>query len=70
MPVDVPITALNPETLRRLVEEFISREGTDYGHEAYSMDQKVEVVMKQLSKNKAKIVFDEETESFTIAANR
>lgn len=42
------------------------REGTDYGSQEFSLDQKVEKVMQQLRQNEATIVFNLEEESFDI----
>lgn len=53
----IPHTALAPATLRNLVEEFVTREGTDYGAE-YSLDAKVAQVLRQLEAGKALIVYD------------
>ncbi len=63
--VVVPKERLPAETLRRLIEEFVSREGTDYGAE-YSLDQKISHVQKQLDSGAALIVFDPESESVNI----
>lgn len=64
--VEIPKERLEPETLRRLVEEFVSREGTDYGMREYSLEEKIGHVMKQLDRGDARIVFDPETESCNI----
>ena len=63
--MEIPFERLEPEILRNVVEEFVTREGTDYGHE-YTLDDKILQVMKQLQSGRAKILFDEETESCTI----
>ncbi len=64
--MDIPWTALKPEILRAMVEEFITREGTDYGAREAAFDTKVEQVLRLLREGKAKIVFDSETESVDI----
>ena len=64
--MDIPWTALKPEILRAMVEEFITREGTDYGAREVAFDTKVEQVVRLLREGKAKIVFDSETESVDI----
>ncbi len=60
------MTALQPETLTRVIEEFILREGTDYGMAEYSLDEKVIHVRRQLEKGKVRIVYDEKSDSCTI----
>lgn len=54
----IPHTALGAETLRSLLEEFVSREGTDYGERVFSLDEKVQHVRRQLDKGLAFIVYD------------
>lgn len=60
---EIPAEALSEEVLRRLVEEFVTRDGTDYGDVEASLDQKVEQVLAQIDAGEVKIVFDPETES-------
>ncbi len=59
----IPIESLTPDTLRRVVEEFVTREGTDYGMNTMEFDTKVEQVLRQLRKGEAKLMFDAESES-------
>ena len=44
----VPHTALEPATLRALIEEFVTRDTTDYGERERTLEDKVEDVMRQL----------------------
>ena len=64
--VEVPHTELSPETLRAVIESFVLREGTDYGERAYSLEQKVAHVMRQLERREARIMFDPQTQSVNI----
>lgn len=66
--IDIPLSQLNAETLQAVIEEFITREGTDYGHQEYSLEQKVSQVQRQLQSGQARLVFDPATESCTILA--
>ena len=65
----VPIDQIDPETLYRLVEEFVSREGTDYGHTDIDLGTKVKQVMGALYAGDAVIAFDERLNSATIIPN-
>jgi len=56
--MQIPHTALSPEALQNLLEEFVTREGTDYGFHAYSLDDKVKQVRRQIETGKAVILFD------------
>jgi uncharacterized protein len=69
-PIDVPYTALSPETLRAVVEEFVTRAGTDYGVREKSLEEKIEDVLRQLRRGEAKLVFDAETNSVNIVVAR
>ena len=68
--MEVPYRELPEETLQRLIESFVLREGTDYGHSDYSLEDKVEHVKRQLSTGAVVIVFDPETESVNILTRR
>lgn len=65
--VELQPDQLSPSALRGLVEEYVSREGTDYGHTDWSLDEKVSQVYQQLDRGEARIVFDLELESASIA---
>lgn len=65
---EVPYSMLSPEALRGVIEEYVSREGTDYGHSSYDIDAKVEHVMRQLKRGEAVITWDAELETINILA--
>lgn len=69
-PVEVPRTALSAAALRGVVEEFVSRDGTDYGLRERTLDEKVRDVMRQLERGEAVIMFDPATRSTTIVPRR
>ncbi len=64
--IEVPYDSLNPETLRLVVEEFITRAGTDYGASERTLAEKVADVMRQLRSGEAIIVFDQRMASVNI----
>ena len=66
--VELDPDQLSPDALRGLVEEYVSREGTDYGHTDWSLEDKVKQVYQQLERGEARIVFDLELESASIIA--
>lgn len=65
-PVEVPATALSPDALSGIIDEFILREGTDYGATELDHEAKVKRVRKQLEKGDVKIVFDPNLESVSL----
>ena len=69
-PVVVPHAELSPEALRGVVESFVLREGTDYGERDVAFDVKVAQVIRQLERGEARIMFDPETQSVAIVADR
>ncbi|MDO3380475.1 YheU family protein [Geoalkalibacter halelectricus] len=64
--VDVPYERINPETLRNLIQEFVSRDGADWGDAGCSLEDKVDQVLGQLKAGKARVVFDLKTETVNI----
>ena len=56
--IEIPHDQLDPETLRSLIQEFVSRDGADWGETGGAMDDKVEQVLQQLRDHKVKLVFD------------
>jgi len=69
-PIIVPWKDLPPDTLTNLIEEFVTRDGTDYGHTEQSLDQKVEGLMQQLRTGEARICFEAKTGSIHILARQ
>lgn len=65
--VRIPSDSLKPETLRALIEEFVTREGTEYGDGDVSLDDKVAAVKAQLDLGTAIILYDEESQTCTVA---
>lgn len=64
----IPIESLAADTLQRVVEEFVTREGTDYGLSTSDLQTKVSQVLRQLKKGEALLCFDAESESCHIIA--
>lgn len=61
--IKVPPESLSPEALRGIIEAYVLREGTDYGHRDFSLDEKCRAVEHQLARGEAEIWFDPETRS-------
>lgn len=64
----VPIEGISPDALMKIAEEFVLREGTDYGNQEYSLKAKAEQVIRQLQRGDAVLVFDAKTESIDIVS--
>ena len=52
-PLAIPHAELAPDTLARVIESFVLREGTDYGDAEYSLAQKVAHVRGQLDRGRS-----------------
>ncbi len=64
----IPHTAVKSDVLRAVIEEFVTREGTDYGQTAFSLESKVAAVLKQLEEKKVFLVFDPDSETCDIVS--
>ena len=62
----IPVNKLGPEALQGVIEEFISRAGTDYGEVEASADTKFRQVKQKLETGSAVLIFDDETETTNI----
>lgn len=67
--VEVPHEEIPEEMLKRLIEEFVTREGTDYGEVEFSLEEKVARVIELLDRGHAKIMFEARTNSLNIVDN-
>jgi uncharacterized protein YheU (UPF0270 family) len=56
--VELAPSDLSAGALRGLVEEFVTRDGTDYGAVEAGVEEKVAQVRAQLRAGEARIVFD------------
>ena len=64
----IPFQELTLEALRGVVEDFVTRVGTDYGESEIPLETKVQQVMNQLHSGKAVIVFDQKSETCNIVS--
>jgi uncharacterized protein YheU (UPF0270 family) len=62
----IPPDQISSDALIGLIEEFITREGTDYGHVDLDLSIKVDQVKHQLVKGDVVIIFDSTTESVNL----
>ncbi len=64
----IPYTKLSEKALRAIIEEYITREGTEYGVKEYTFEQKIEQIRQQLLQGEIKINFDSETETCNLVS--
>lgn len=64
--MEIPFNLLTESTLEGLIEEFVTREGTDYGQTDFTLEKKAASVRRQLESGRAVIVYNEEEETCNI----
>lgn len=60
-PIEIAPEILSEEALQGIIENFILREGTDYGREEASFTAKYNQIIKQIKNKQVKIAFDPNT---------
>ena len=61
--VEIPHSQLSDKALRAIIEEFVSREGSEYGPIEFSFEDKVDHVIKQLERGEVVLTFDAASET-------
>ena len=61
----IPHNELEPATLRRVIEEFVTRDGSDLS----PVDARIEAVLKQLENGRAQLHFDEDSKTCNIVSS-
>ncbi len=64
----IPYDKLSRGALLGLIEEFVTRDGFDSGYFKKSLEENVEMVMNQLKRGEAFIVYDEVTQTTNIVS--
>ena len=64
----IPYQELSPEALQGVIQEFVTRDGTDYGESEVPLDTKINQILNQLHAGKVVIVFDQKTETCNIVS--
>lgn len=62
----IPINDINSDTLFSIIKEFVLREGTEYGAQDVSVEDKVEQVHQQLLSGSAVLVYSQLHETVNI----
>lgn len=66
----IPWQELAPETLQNLIESFVLREGTDYGEQECTLEEKVADIRQQLANGEVVLVWSELHETVNIMPRR
>ena len=65
--IEIPLDRINPDTLRNMLAEFVTREWAD---EEHALESSIEQVLRQLRERKAKVMYDFRTETWNIVECR
>ncbi|MDO8863898.1 YheU family protein [Haliea sp. E1-2-M8] len=66
--LDIPLARLAPDVLAGLLEEFASRDGTDYGDRELSLEQKVAQLRRQLDSGDMRLLYDSDSETWDLVS--
>lgn len=66
----VPWRELSPQALAGVIEEFVTREGTEYGVDDVPLEAKIAAVRAQLAAGEVVVLFDAETETTNLVHRR
>jgi uncharacterized protein YheU (UPF0270 family) len=65
-PIEIPLEQLSAEALLGVIDDYVLREGTEYGATEVPLEKKREQILAQLRAGAAVLVFDATTETCTI----
>ncbi len=63
----IPWQSLSDSALSGLVQEFVTREGTEYGLQEVPLEAKASQVLDQLRSGEVEIVYDEKTQTTSLS---
>jgi uncharacterized protein YheU (UPF0270 family) len=61
--LEIPYRQISPETLQRMIQEFVTRDGADWADPGCTLEEKVEQVLQQLKTGQVKVVFDQTSQT-------
>jgi uncharacterized protein YheU (UPF0270 family) len=64
--VEVPPQRLQPDVLQALLEEYASRDGTDYGEREVSLAEKVRQLQRQMQERLLLLLYDADSEQWDL----
>jgi len=64
--VEISPDRINPDTLRKMIEEFVTREWSELTDSGFTLDENIEQVLRQLKERRARIVYNFASETWNI----
>ena len=68
--IEIPFARIEPGTLRRMIEEFVTRDGADWAESGCALEDKVRQVLRQLRDGQVKVVYDQKTQTANLVPRR
>ena len=68
--IEIPFARIDPETLQRMIEEFVSRDGADWAESGCALEDKVRQVLRQLRDGQVRVVYDQKTQTANLVPRR
>lgn len=68
--VEIPHEQIPRDTLERMIQEFVTRDGSDWADAGCTLEDKVEQVLQQLRNREIKVVFDLTSQTANLVARR
>ena len=65
--LEIPLDRISAELLQSLLEDYASRDGTDYGERELSLAEKVTNLQVQLEQGELLILYDADSEQWDLA---
>jgi len=66
----IPWSSISEDALAGIIEDFVTREGTEYGASDVSLEAKVRQIHRQLESGDASVVYDSEQLSCSVVLTR
>lgn len=64
--MEIPYQSLNPQILTEMLKEIVTRDGTDYGLEEKTLEEKVSAALNAIEQGKAYLHWDVESETASL----
>ena len=66
--LEIPVERIPPDTLQKMIEEFVTREWSGPADSGYTLEEKVAQVLRQLRAGTARVMYDVTSETWNIVA--
>ena len=68
--VNIPVSEISEEALRNLLEEYVSRDGTDYGVIEKDINEKTQLLLAQLNSGELMIFLIKKVSNLILVIDR